>query len=166
MVNCHHPRYYAGNLGVATDDESPNPQFFPAVKENTEFVFSIVPLRPDANLVKAKEWLVEAITTYGAGAKTSAGYGWFDYTDVSHVVPNQSLIAEWKQKYQSQTQQKKVFLQLPEIKERTGSPEFLRSAVDFIREQPWWDKERKNQNAAAARFVAEMVARFRLGDSE
>ncbi|MBO7629164.1 MAG: type III-B CRISPR module RAMP protein Cmr6, partial [Bacteroidales bacterium] len=99
LVNCHHPKYYGGNLREATDDESPNPQFFPAVKENKEFVFSIVPIRPDANLVKAKEWLIEAITTYGAGAKTSAGYGWFDCSG------REGLTADWRRKHEEGRQQ-------------------------------------------------------------
>ena len=78
LVNCHHSRYYSGNLREATDDESPNPQFFPTVKEGTSFVFSIAPVRPEADLQNAKDWLVKALSTLGAGAKTSAGYGWFD----------------------------------------------------------------------------------------
>lgn len=166
LVNCHHPRYYGGSLREATDDESPNPQFFPAVKEETEFTFCLAPVRHGADLKQAKDWLVAAITVYGAGAKTSAGYGWFNYFDPKTVVPNQSLIDAWEQEYKSNTQQKKAFLQLPEIKNRSGSPEFLRSAVRFLRTRNWWEKEKNNTNGAAARFVSEMVSKFNLGDSE
>lgn len=166
LVNCHHPRYYGGFLREATDDESPNPQFFPAVKEETEFTFCLAPVRHGGDLKQAKDWLVAAITVYGAGAKTSAGYGWFDYFDPKTVVPNQSLIDAWEQEYKSNTQQKKAFLQLPEIKDRSGSPEFLRSAVRFIRTRKWWDNEKNNTNGTAARFVSEMVSKFNLEDSE
>lgn len=91
IVNCHHPDYYQGKRkNSAADDENPNPQFFPAVEAGAEFVFTIVPLRrplPRAlgdqlptgfcPLEAAREWLLEALTTRGAGAKTAAGYGWF-----------------------------------------------------------------------------------------
>jgi CRISPR type III-B/RAMP module RAMP protein Cmr6 len=84
IVNCHHPKYYAGKQDVATDDESPNPQFFPAVEADGDWRFTLVPLRrlgPDSAtlLAQAKAWLVEALKVHGAGAKTAAGYGWFFY---------------------------------------------------------------------------------------
>lgn len=84
IVNCHHPKYYASKQEVATDDESPNPQFFPAVEAGGEWRFTLVPLRrlgPDSAtlLAQAKAWLAEALTLHGAGAKTAAGYGWFSY---------------------------------------------------------------------------------------
>ncbi len=84
LVNCHHPKYYAGKKEDATDDESPNPQFFPVVETGATFRFTLVPLRrlgPEraALLVQAKAWLIEALTVSGAGAKTAAGYGWFSY---------------------------------------------------------------------------------------
>ena len=78
IVNCHHPKYYAGSKPDATDDESPNPQFFPTVDEGVSFLFSVVPVRPDAEVGAAKGWLVRALSENGAGAKTAAGYGWFD----------------------------------------------------------------------------------------
>lgn len=85
IVNCHHPKYYAGLQPDATDDESPNPQFFPAVEKKTTFVFTIVPVRransvasscEKACLDVAKRWLKAAVAENGVGAKTSAGYGW------------------------------------------------------------------------------------------
>ncbi len=44
IVNCHHPKYYAGGQPGATDDEQPNPQFFPAVEAGATFVFTIAPV--------------------------------------------------------------------------------------------------------------------------
>lgn len=78
IVNCHHPDYYGGRRNVATDDESPIPLPFPTVDEGVSFVFSIVPVRPGADIESAKKWLVRALSENGAGAKTAAGYGWFD----------------------------------------------------------------------------------------
>lgn len=76
----HHGKYYAKEKATATDDESPNPQFFPAVASGTVFRFTLVPLRgcAPAQLARAKGWLVRALAINGAGAKTAAGYGWFE----------------------------------------------------------------------------------------
>ncbi len=84
IVNCHHMKYYGSNdpSAVATDDESPNPQFFPVVEKGCTFLFTLVPVRDaDEEMIdRAKKWLIKAITENGVGAKTSAGYGWFEYT--------------------------------------------------------------------------------------
>lgn len=87
IVNCHHPKYYGKDKSKpnATDDEAPNPQFFPAVEKGATFVFTIAPVHR-ANAVAsseksclddAKRWLKKAVSENGIGAKTSAGYGWF-----------------------------------------------------------------------------------------
>jgi CRISPR/Cas system CMR subunit Cmr6 (Cas7 group RAMP superfamily) len=93
IVNCHHMRYYqAGGSRPATDDESPNPQFFWVVKAGAEFQFVLAPVASDRTaamkerlglpadfdpLAKAREWLTRGLTEHGIGAKTAAGYGWF-----------------------------------------------------------------------------------------
>lgn len=61
------------------------PIFFPAVEAGTEFGFAIIgqrePLPKDLTrsglLDQAKQWLQQALTQNGIGAKTGAGYGWF-----------------------------------------------------------------------------------------
>ena len=82
VTTCHHKDYYAKkpDKPKATDDEQPNPQFFPAVASDTVFRFTLVPLRgcTPAQLARAKGWLVRALAINGAGAKTAAGYGWFE----------------------------------------------------------------------------------------
>lgn len=88
IVNCHHPAYYQNpDENAATDDENPNPQFFPAVKEGTVFTFTVLPVKRRAEMVQemhgfdpvefAVEMLELALTVHGIGAKTAAGYGWF-----------------------------------------------------------------------------------------
>lgn len=61
------------------------PIFFPAVEAGTEFGFAIIGQREPhlADLTRpqlleqAKQWLQQALTQNGIGAKTGAGYGWF-----------------------------------------------------------------------------------------
>ena len=80
IVNCHHPKYYAGDERNrdAVDNESPNPQFFPAVREGAAFAFVLVPVAGRENKTeRALHWLAEALETNGIGAKTASGYGWF-----------------------------------------------------------------------------------------
>lgn len=92
IVNCHHPKYYAGQRQRATDDEDPIPNVFPVVEQGAEFLFTLRPVsRPlperlaamldsgFAPVDAAKAWLIRAVVSAGAGAKTAAGYGWFEF---------------------------------------------------------------------------------------
>jgi CRISPR/Cas system CMR subunit Cmr6 (Cas7 group RAMP superfamily) len=83
VLTCHHPAYYQGKQKVATDDEDPNPVLFPAVAAGHVFAFAMMPLRNCAKglLDTAREWLSDGLSTFGLGAKTAAGYGWFDCSD-------------------------------------------------------------------------------------
>lgn len=91
IVTSHHPKYYKGEMDVALDIESPNPVVFPAIAAHHVFTFAIAPcpackfIAPELRLVlrdAAKGWLVEGLRVFGIGAKTAAGYGWFeDKTD-------------------------------------------------------------------------------------
>lgn len=65
----------------------PIPVFFPAVAAGTRFVFTFVPLQitaandVDTLLYFAEDWLKKGLREHGAGAKTNAGYGWFEEVD-------------------------------------------------------------------------------------
>lgn len=65
----------------ATDH--PNPQSFPCVNSDTFFRFALVPTRKAYGVMmdKAQDWLIKGLEENGAGAKTAAGYGWFDLTE-------------------------------------------------------------------------------------
>lgn len=86
MVNPHYPKYYSGKPGPATDDESPVPNYFPAVEAGSTFGFAAMlnrlPSVPNVTsavlLAQVKQWLERAVTRKGVGAKTAAGYGWFE----------------------------------------------------------------------------------------
>lgn len=84
VVTCHHPEYYAGKMPEAIDCESPIPNVFPCVEKEAGFVFSLVPSGSNRELLlRAKHWLVVALTENGVGAKTAAGYGWFVYDEAA-----------------------------------------------------------------------------------
>jgi len=89
VVTPHHTKYHQGDPGYKTapDTEDPVPVFFPAVKPQNEgdyFSFPLIPLRLALanDLAHAKRWLANGLELFGIGAKTAAGYGWFDASDV------------------------------------------------------------------------------------
>ena len=90
VVTPHHTKYYESKdpNAVATDTEDPIPVFFPAVKpqgNDDHFTFPLIPLRLglEADLTHAKTWLGHGLEIFGLGAKTAAGYGWFDASETS-----------------------------------------------------------------------------------
>lgn len=99
VLTCHHPDYYRGNRPEAADNEGPNPQFFLTVKAETLFRFLLAPLRraQPGDLALAATWLTRALTENGAGAKTAAGYGWFeDITEAMRAQRAQAAAQEQK----------------------------------------------------------------------
>jgi CRISPR type III-B/RAMP module RAMP protein Cmr6 len=66
------------------ESRKPIPVFFPAVAANTEFLFRLLPLKRKTHNEKdtivefACTWLRRGLREHGAGAKTRAGYGWFE----------------------------------------------------------------------------------------
>lgn len=86
VLTPHHTAYYKGDLETAEDIEDPVPVYFPAVapqREDDYFTFATVGLR-DASvdeLALAENWLRHGLELFGIGAKTNAGYGWFDTSE-------------------------------------------------------------------------------------
>lgn len=105
VVTCHHGKYYAEpdraekpreweewnrQWGTAPDTEEPVPVVFPAVAPGHIFTFALAPLRrgsagnppaPSNPCAHAHTWLKIGLETFGLGAKTNVGYGWFDTGD-------------------------------------------------------------------------------------
>ena len=169
IVNCHHKDYYKGTKPVATDDEDPIPDCFPAVKidekNGTFFVFTLVPLRNAGKMEVglAKKWLIQAITENGVGAKTSAGYGWFEYENLENVKVDVELLKIWDTKYVSGTKQKKVFFVDEKLAEIATRPaEFRRTVLEFFRSKDWWTKEKKNTGSKITQLVNDLAKEFGL----
>lgn len=101
VVTCHHQKYYSQEkdkqgrvlMPVALDTEDPNPVVFPAVAPGHVFAFAV--LGEDSALVaKAKSWLKGGLEQFGLGAKTAAGYGWFEEDGQTGGTPMVSLSAK------------------------------------------------------------------------
>jgi hypothetical protein len=87
VLNPHYPKFYrSSKRQVPSDDQDPIPVYFLAVKADTTFVFPfrLGSLR-EGELTETRDeltkqvsgWLETALSTLGAGAKTAAGYGYF-----------------------------------------------------------------------------------------
>lgn len=82
IMNPHYPRFYQGSE-PPTNWQSPIPIYFITVAPQVEFHFAVGwRSRPENQAEidqqkKAVYWLQKGLTDLGAGAKTSAGYGYF-----------------------------------------------------------------------------------------
>lgn len=79
VMNPHYPDYYSGD-DPPNDGQNPKPVFFLTVKPGVRFAFAIGWRgAPDAERHQlAVEWLQRGLEELGAGAKTSAGYGYWE----------------------------------------------------------------------------------------
>lgn len=90
IMNPHYPRYYQGKE-APTNWQSPVPIYFMTVAPQTEFLFAVGwnGSAVDVKLQKmAEDWLQAGLTNLGAGAKTSAGYGYFRLFEEKAKVAN------------------------------------------------------------------------------
>lgn len=83
VLTPHHSKYMGGKLKEPHDSEKPIPSYFPAVQpgKNSTYTFVLYANGAPNLLDTAEEWLTQAITLFGIGAKTSAGYGYFTPLD-------------------------------------------------------------------------------------
>ena len=84
LLNPHVGKYYQGDEPPA-DWLAPSPVPFLAVGAGAPFRFAVVGRDADpataADVERAWGWLMDALTDLGAGAKTAAGYGYFEPLD-------------------------------------------------------------------------------------
>lgn len=91
VMNPHYPQYYTGDQ-FPTDWQSPVPVYFLAVAPETPFLFAVGwrgPLDAEGQRLRglAEEWLRKGLMHLGAGAKTSAGYGYFSPVEEKPAEP-------------------------------------------------------------------------------
>ena len=79
VMNVHYRDYYQDKSGKTPPGDwmNPNPIFFLAVEKGTKFRFCVASKSQEL-AEKAMELLKEAVKNIGIGAKTSAGYGYFE----------------------------------------------------------------------------------------
>ena len=82
VMNPHYPDYYQGDEPPA-DWQSPQPVFFLTLGANSKFLFAV----GGEEKAQASQWLLEALQQMGAGAKTSAGYGYWKVEEIKRGVP-------------------------------------------------------------------------------
>jgi len=184
IISCHHKDYYSGKSPQATDNEPPNPQFFPATEKGATFCFTIVPQRRGAagDVEMAKAWLLKALTEYGAGAKTGAGYGWFCF-DAEADARERKRLADAEQKRQEAAQREQALASLSPVDRATEeilalaqepfahfakglpakTPDEQRAFIILLKtnkdKKEWWKTKKKKDTALAdaIRSVAAQV---------
>ncbi|MBV6501364.1 MAG: hypothetical protein CJBNEKGG_03874 [Prosthecobacter sp.] len=131
---------------TAPDIEEPVPVFFPAVKEqgeNDHFTFPLVQLRrADQSLLTfAQEALRAGLEVFGIGAKTNAGYGWFDASEDlnTRIAERQKEAFERKRELERQAAEK---AQLDaEAKARAETKAALAAALEGLTPEQQEDKK-------------------------
>ena len=81
VMNPHYPKYYQGKAGKGKPPppanwDSPQPIFFLTLGKDSGFEFAV----GGAARAEAADWLKGGLAQLGAGAKTSAGYGYWKVT--------------------------------------------------------------------------------------
>lgn len=85
------------NSHRGSDTANPIPVFFPAVDRGASFRFAVTPIAGRSTpevLNFAVEMLKCGLTENGVGAKTAAGYGWFDPSSFEKILDRASCSAE------------------------------------------------------------------------
>lgn len=92
IITPHYSSYYS--KGECPGDwNNPTPIHFLTVDEKQKFMFFIAPRKKEdvKDCIKVIEWLEDALTTLGAGAKTATGYGRFTSSKESENAYNREL---------------------------------------------------------------------------
>jgi len=92
IMTPHYTSYYSNNK-CPGDWSNPIPIPFLTVDKNQRFIFFVAPRTKNdiKDCSKVIEWLDEALTTLGAGAKTATGYGCFKPVEDAEKSYNEQL---------------------------------------------------------------------------
>ena len=184
IVTCHHGDYYASKdpIKKATDTEEPVPVVFPAVAAGHFFAFAVLPLRNCADdfLAHARVWLATGLQTFGLGAKTAAGYGWFDCsealqqaikTDLTRAAlkPNEELLKEFRGWTDKQIRKAAGVFMFQDAKnwpksgrETTDDYQFSLAKFILLEKAPLFVAEKSHQGSDFAKGVKRLAEEFEL----
>lgn len=163
VVTPHHTAYYESKNpnAIATDTEEPVPVLFPAVKEqgeNDHFTFPLIPLRnADVSLLTfAQEALRTGLEVFGIGAKTNAGYGWFDASEDlnTRIAERQKEAIERKRQLELQAAEKARLD--AEAKARAEAKTALAAALEGL--TPEQQEDKKLELLSTSQFDAKVRA--------
>lgn len=174
VLTPHHKQYMEGKEKDPVDSEDPEPSYFPAVTADKSSVFTFTLYAPQhpALLDTAEEWLTQAITLFGVGAKGAAGYGYFSVRDKSlqgfspeqqqgleFVIPKKS-VDDMLKKFEKESKKKPwnywallYTICLPESDPRSRMKVYL----DFLRKD-----NKSSQEKKAITAMQEMAAAHNL----
>ncbi len=114
ILTCHHPDYYGNSRSdFAPDTEEPNPVTFPCVRAQTgddhfSFPLSALGNHGEGALSSAKAWLTLGLEVFGLGAKTAAGYGWFEVAAITQKLERRRENLRLEEQRRQQAEQTKA----------------------------------------------------------
>lgn len=177
IVNAHYGDYYGGNTAVPSDDLEPNPITFLAVRPGAVFLF---PVRLDhwpqqggrdeqereririlGNLQQANimtmvhQWMVNALSDYGIGAKTAAGYGYMMIPGQSPAIPNESKDSEVKPR-----EEETIIPEKPDPFSTTSKPASKLSGIKKNYHQQLWLEIAKEEHVKQITGKAAKIKEF------
>lgn len=82
IMTPHYQEYFSGTSQFPHEHSNPIPIPFLTIAPDQIFSFSLAPMKSKDHLglEKIRDWIIEALSTIGLGAKTAAGYGRFEIT--------------------------------------------------------------------------------------
>jgi len=184
VVTCHHGDYYADPdpNAKASDTQEPVPVVFPAVAPGHVFVFVVraAEATKDSLAVLARRWLADSLGTFGIGAKTASGYGWFDCSDAlqqavkaelsrAALKPNEELLKEFRGWNDKQVRRAAAAFMFQDSKNwpksgRESTEDYQFSLVKFIlaEKAPLFVAEKSHQGSDFAKGVKRLADKFKL----
>ena len=161
VLTPHHKDYYEGKLKTATDTEDPVPVYFPAVKEQSKddhFTFPLIPLQraTEALLTFATLALRTGLETFGLGAKTNAGYGWFDASEEFNIQTLDKLKADAERQEEMKKKASETKRLDEEAKAKAEAKAALASALAAL--SPDEQEDKKIEMMTAHQFEAKVSA--------
>lgn len=152
VVTCHHGDYYAGKLPEPHDTEDPVPVFFPTVAAGITFVFAVLSSDKTAAAF-ARNCLKVALSTFGAGAKTAAGYGWFEIEAASQTNVRRLLSErDARQRIEARTSLAPDLKLIAEF--RTKKPDQIRGIINaFSAEERFWTNSDESYQLSLLHFL-------------
>ena len=145
IATTHHPSYYQGKQPKALDNEDPIPLPFPVVKKDSKFIFRLLPLKNcnETIMADAKHWLELGMTVCGMGAKTAAGYGWFEYDEAESqkLLKDEKEKAERKRIAEENAKQERIAREMAqkEAEEKAAAKRKLAETLESMSPEEQWD---------------------------